>query len=147
MIYGNTNSVCLNTSNGSNSSGNYVETVNVYGGTFYKPVYAYAHAAITSDTSLNISGGTFKEGITLVDDNTVLSLSGAPVMEGAGLVLPEGVTVTLGELKTGASIAVDASGAFTVANTLAADYVKYFSAVENGFSITAQDNVLYCTNS
>jgi len=144
VIYGNNNSVCLNASNGSNASGNYVETVNIYGGTFYKPLYAYASGAVTSTTSLNISGGTFKDGVTLADANTVLTLSGAPVMEGAGLVLPTGVTVTLGELKTGAKIAVDADGAFTLANSKAADYLQYFSPVAAGSKISVSNNVLYC---
>ena len=101
---------------------------------------------MTPLTSLNISGGVFHDGIKIVGSPSI-TLSGAPVIKGIGLKLEEGVRVNLGTLTTGASIAMDASGAFTVANTLAADYAKYFSAVQNGFSITVQDNVLYCTNS
>ena len=144
VIYGNNYSVCVNTSNGSNSSGNYIETINVYGGTLHKPLYSKAFGAITSTTALNISGGTFKEGIEIVDSNTVMTLSGAPTIEGAGLVLPTGVTVTLGELTTGAKITVNASGAFTVANTKAANYLPYFSSAVTGNAITVSNNVLYC---
>ena len=144
VIKGNTNSLWLNTSNNNgNAANNYLETVNIYGGTFTKPVVGSPSAVVTTSTTLNISGGTFNGGIT-PDTNTVVTLSGAPVISGAGLKVPEGTTVTLDNLTAGASIAVDANGAFTVANSLAADYLKYFSAVQQGCSITAQDNILYC---
>ena len=124
---------------------NYAEIINIYGGTFNRPLnFSYASDAITTATTLNIYGGTFAEGIE-IQQNTNATLSGAPIISGAGLKLAEGITVTLNRLSQGASIAVDASGAFTVANTSAVDYRKYFSAVQNGYGITAQNNVLYCS--
>lgn len=143
-IEGKTNSLWINTSNNNAKDYSYTETVNIYGGSFKKPVICAFSNGVTTNTTLSISGGTFNEGITL-DTNTVATLSGAPVIKGAGLVLSDGITVTLGALTTGADIAVNATGAFTVANTQAPDYVNYFSAVQEGFGITAQDNVLYCT--
>ncbi len=142
-VTGNTNSIYLNTTNG-NASKQYTETVNIYGGTFNGAVYCKPHGTdVTPATALNISGGTFNDGIEITG-NTNLTLSGTPVIKGAGLKLASGVTVNLGELTTGASIAVDAAGAFTAANPKAADYLKYFSAVRQGCNITAQSNVLYC---
>jgi len=124
---------------------NCAEIINIYGGTFNRPLYfSYASDALTTATALNIYGGTFAEGIE-IQKNVNATLSGAPKILGAGLKLAESVTVTLNKLTEGASIAVDANGAFTAANTFAVDYRKYFSAVQNGYGITAQNNVLYCT--
>ena len=107
----------------------------------------YFDGLTTTDTkgavTFNMNSGS-ATGVTIIG-NTTATLSGAPVIKGAGLKLAEGTTVTLGTLAQGASIAVDATGAFTVTNTLAADYLKYFSAVQNGYEITEADGVLFCT--
>ncbi len=140
-----TYSVCLNTANNKpDLSVSYPETLNIYGGVFNRPVYAEAFSPSTLDTSLNILGGTFREGIEIVSGAKV-TLSGNPVITGAGLKLAEGLTVTLDELTTGASIAVDANGAFTVANSKASSYLTYFTPVQSGYSITESDGVLSCT--
>ena len=135
-------SLGINTTNGT-STAEYTETVNIYGGTFNRPVYCEAFDVVNAPTALNISGGIFNDGIEIIS-NTAVTLSGNPVIAGAGLKLSEGTTVTLGALTTGATIAVDATGAFTVANVSAPDYLKYFTAVKNGFAISVEDNVLYC---
>ena len=120
------------------------EVVNIYGGTFNRPLYA-KDAQYTSirNTELNISGGTFNDGI-IIDKYTSLNLTGSPVIKGAGLVIPEGVIITLETLETGASINLDATGRFTIANPLASDYVKYFNPVKSGYQVLAENNVLFC---
>ena len=136
-------SLGINTTN-YNSNTKYNEKVRIYGGTFNRPAYFKAFGVTTADpTVLELSGGTFNDGIEIVS-HTNVTLSGAPVIKGAGLKLPAGTTVTLGTLTEGASIKVDATGAFTVANANAADYLKYFSAVKDTFAITAAENILYC---
>ena len=152
-ITGNNNnySVCINTTNSTKNAStgavsNFTETVRIYGGTFNRPLYCKSFGEIESAaTSLEISGGLFNDGIEIAD-NAALTLSGAPVISGSGLKLAEGVTVTLGELESGTSIAVDASGAFTASNSKAADYLKdgYFTAVQPGYGIEAIANILYC---
>lgn len=147
-VTGNANgySVAMNTTNvkGTDKEVACDEVVNIYGGTFNRPVYA-EDALYTSiqNTELNISGGTFNDGI-IIDDHTDLNLTGSPVIKGAGLVIPKGVIITLETLEAGASIRVDAEGLFTIANPLASDYVKYFTPVKNGYEILEQSNVLYC---
>lgn len=147
-VTGNANgySVAMNTTNvkGTNTKVACDEVVNIYGGTFNRPVYA-EDALYTSlqNTELNISGGTFNDGI-IIDDHTNLNLTGSPVIKGAGLVIPKGVIITLETLEAGASIRVDAEGLFTIANPLSSDYVKYFTPVKSGYQILAKDNVLYC---
>ena len=144
-LIGNANnySLYLNTCNG-NSSKQYTETVNIYGGTFTRPVYAKSHSsASTPATALNIYGGTFQDGITVIS-NANVTISGTPAILGPGLKLPEGTTATLGTLEKDASIRVDATGAFTVANTLAKDYLGYFSPAKSGYKITEENNILYC---
>ena len=124
---------------------NCAETINIYGGSFNRPLsFSYASGALTTATVLNIYGGNFAQGID-IQQNVNATLSGAPVISGAGLKLAEGMTVTLKGLTTGASIAVDANGVFTAANTLAMDYLKYFRAVQNGYGISARNNALSCT--
>lgn len=138
-------SVCLNTAN--NNSGltaSYDEIVNIYGGTFNRPLYAKSFSTSIKNTVLNISGGTFNDGIEIVDNAIDITLSGAPVISGAGLKLPTGMTVTLDSLSNGASVAVNANGAFTKAHSSAASFLQYFRAALSGYTVTAKDNVLYC---
>ena len=58
--------------------------------------------------------------------------------------LPAGFTATLDALTSGASVAVNASGAFTKAHTSAASFLQYFRAAVSGKTISVKDNVLYC---
>jgi hypothetical protein len=144
-ITGNTYSVALNTANNKGATTTAVdEVVNIYGGTFNRPVYAKESLyTSTRNTELNISGGTFNDGI-IIDDHTSLNITGTPLIKGAGLKIPEGVRVTLETLEEGASIRVDATGVFTIANPLAEDYLKYFTSVKTGYKITVEKDVFYC---
>ena len=138
-------SLCINTAN--NNSGltaTYDEIINIHGGTFNRPVYAKAFSTTLANTALNIYGGTFNDGIEIVDNTVDLKLSGSPVIGGAGLKLPAGLTATLDALTNGASIAVNASGAFTKAHASAASFLQYFRAAVSGKGISVTDNVLYC---
>ena len=120
---------------------NYAETINIYGGTFNRPLnFSYASDAITTATTLNIYGGTFKEGMELLN-NTNATLSGAPEILGAGLKLAEGITVTLGELTEGAAIIVGSTGAITTPCEKIDDYLDYFKTP--GMFLSVQDNALY----
>ena len=88
-LTGNANnySLYLNTTNG-NSSNQYTETVNIYGGTFNRPVYAKASSSVsTPATVLNIFGGTFNHGITVIS-NAAVTQTGNPDIKGDGLKLP-----------------------------------------------------------
>lgn len=138
-------SLCINTANNNSTlTATYNEIINIYGGTFNRPVYAKAFSTTLKNTALNIYGGTFNDGIEIVDNTVDLKLSGAPVIGGAGLKLPTGFTATLDTLTNGASIAVNASGAFTKAHTSAASFLQYFRAAVSGKTISVSDNVLYC---
>lgn len=139
-------SLLLNTSNNNNTlTKAYDEVANIYGGTFNGPVYTgrYLYSSLRN-TALNISGGTFNDGIQ-INDQTDVNLTGSPVIRGAGLVIPEGVVITLETLESGASINLNATGVFTDANPLAADYVKYFNPVVTGYRVTEENNILSCT--
>lgn len=110
------------------------------GGDIYFDDLTYA---TPKGVSLIMNGGS-ATGVTIMSDAAV-TLSGAPKI--SNLALAAGVAVSLGELTDGAEIAVDATGAFTVANSKAADYLRagYFKAVQPGFSITEENGVLSCT--
>ncbi len=122
------------------------QVLNIYGGSISGgDVYIDGTTSANTKyiTDFNLLGGNVADGITVIGNATV-SVGGAPVVSGTGLKLAEGLTVTLDALTTGASIAVDANGAFTVQNSKAADYLKYFSPVQSGYSITESDGVLSC---
>ena len=134
-------SLCINSTNG-NASNKYTETVNIHGGIFNRPVYCKAFDAVTTPaTALNISGGIFNDGIEIVS-NTDVTLSGAPVIRGSGLILPENLLIGLGELESGASILVKASGIFTTQNQNASSYAPLFTPVEDDYFITVANNAL-----
>lgn len=120
------------------------QKVNIYGGTFSGGDIYFDGATTTTTvgaTTFNLQGGNIQGGIEIVG-NTSMTISGAPTV--SKLKLAEGVKITLGELKATASIAVSANGAFTNENTKAADYKKYFTAADEGSTITVTDNILYC---
>ena len=138
-------SVLLNTANNNNTlTKAYDEIANIYGGTFNGPVYTgrYLYESL-NNTQLNITGGTFNDGIQ-INDQTDVNLTGSPVIKGAGLKIPAGVKITLETLEQGASIKVDATGVFTDANPLAADYLEYFSPVKTGYEILVENNMFVC---
>lgn len=138
-------SLVLNTANNNNTATTkYDEVVNIYGGTFNGAVHTerYLYNSI-NNTVLNITGGTFHDGIE-INDQTNITITGSPVIKGAGLKIPAGVIATLETLEEGASILVDATGRFTDANPLAQDYLKYFTPVKNGFKITVENDEFYC---
>ena len=138
-------SLLLNTANNNpTAETKYDEVVNISGGTFNGPVHTerYLYSSI-NNTELNIYGGTFNDGIE-IDNLTTLNLSGSPVIRGGGLKIPSGVLITLETLEQGASILADATGVFTYANPLAADYLKYFTPVKSGYQITVENNIFSC---
>lgn len=124
------------------------QITNIYGGNFSGGDIYIDGTKTTSTkyvTDFKLMGGNVQSGITVVGNATV-SISGTPAVSGAGLKLADGVTVTLGELESGTSIAVDATGAFTAANSNAKTYLNagYFTAVQPGYGIEAINNILYC---
>ncbi len=107
------------------------------GGTIKAETAMYVGANVVSA----ISGGAFR-GEVQVTTQTNMTLSGAPIMD--RLRLSTDVKLTLGELTDGADIAVDATGAFTVANTNAKTYLdkEYIKSVDEEAIITEKDGVL-----
>lgn len=100
-----------------------------------------AHGTFGSTAIIN--GGNISQ-ITLLNDNS-LTLNGAPVI--GSLSIPAGKTITLGALTEGASIAVDAEGAFTAAVENAEAYAAYFSAVDSDKKeVTVVEGALAITN-
>lgn len=99
-------------------------------------------------TDNTISGGKITDGVkfgsTATSDNSTVTLSGTPVIGGVGMKLNTGYLLTLGELTEGADILMSAVGVFTAENEKAADYAKYFKAIE-GYEIAVRGNVLACT--
>lgn len=79
-----------------------------------------------------------------LDVNSVctVTLRGAPVI--TTLDVANTSLVTLDNLTDGANIAVRADGCFTKENTSAASYLKYFTAVNDGDYIDAENNTLLC---
>ena len=71
-----------------------------------------------------------------------MTLSGAPVL--TDLTLAEGAKITLGELTDGASVAVDAVGAFSEANDNAQNYVNknYIKALDPAASVVVNGGVM-----
>ena len=120
---------------------NYTETINIYGGTFNRPLnFSYASGTLTTATALNIYGGTFKEGIEVLN-NTNVTLSGAPKLQGAGLKLDEDITVTLGELTEGAAITVGSTGMITAPCENIDAYMEYFTTP--GMFLSVKDGALF----
>ncbi len=117
--------------------------LNIIGATVNGSI-SVAAPAKTYSTGITVDGGTITGGVIL-GANVNITLEGAPVITGgSGLNLPAGTTITLGKLKEGASIAVNASGIFTAANENAADYVDFFLAPEGYDIVCGTDNCLSC---
>ena len=99
---------------------------------------AGAGIAATGKTDITIDGGEVTGALQPNDSGATLTLSGPPKI--SNLILPANGKITLGTLTSGADITVSASGAFTVANDKAAEYMTYFKPADK---ITVTDNVLY----
>ena len=112
-------------------------TAKIYGG-----VGKNGTSNIGCTGKLNISGGEIDGGIT--DNFKSVTVSGAPVIKanGVGLAIPEGKTITLGELTDGANIWVNAKGVFTAGNENAAEYKKYFHTNVEGVCVDVENNTL-----
>ena len=102
----------------------------------------YANGASTY-SKLYISGGNLQGKTEIATTNELVSLSGAPVIE--NLYLASGKLLTVGELKSGASITVQtASGDGVITGELAdaESVVSYFYAYEDGKAVGVSGNTL-----
>ena len=79
-------------------------------------------------------------GVTL-NKNVTFTVAGATVIE--KLEIAAGAKITLGELTSGASIAVAANGTFSEASANAAQYVKYFKGCEGYKTPVVKENALF----
>ena len=114
-----------------------METAKIFGGTVEGTVMTQTNG------TLEVSGGKL-EAVKIAKDSE-LQLSGAPVIQ--KLTLLDGVLAQVGELKTGAKIAVNVTGIFTAdfANESAADAaIKYFAGMEEGALIKRDGKALTC---
>ena len=95
---------------------------------------------------VHLSGGKITGDILLANGAAVSVSGDAKVTKGqvCGLTIPSAVKLTLGELKDGAEIYVNANGAFSVANANAKAYVDagYIKSAADRVNIVVQDNVL-----
>lgn len=118
----------------------YLGTINILGGTIQNGVgNTGGNVHVYNTAKLNISGGVIQNGSVCPVVSGAATLSGAPVI--SELTVPTGATVNLGSL-TGGSIGVKASGVFTNENANASQYVKYFTAVDEGMCVKAENNTL-----
>ena len=127
---------------GTTKFGTVPNALNIYGGTFSGS--GQIILASGAKSALNISGGSFTGGsVQIAGDMGIFTVSGAPVIE--ELDLTGGKPVTLSNLTEGASIAVVANGAFTVANSKAADYLAagYIVAAQASNTVYEHNGVLY----
>ena len=122
------------------SNKNWVETIDIYGGSFNRPLYfQYNSDGLTTASTLNIYGGTFAQGMEILS-NTNVTLSGAPKILGAGLKLGDGITVTPRDLTQGAKITLGSTGAITAPCEDIEAYKDYFATP--GMFLSVKDNVL-----
>lgn len=129
--------------NANGQSGNvrlYTGTFKMYGGTITGGKgQTGANLYVQEKAFAELSGGSITDGASYLVPGATVTLSGAPTI--SELVLPAGAKVTLGSL-TGGSIGVKASGVFTNENANAAQYAKYFTALEEGMCVKAANNTL-----
>lgn len=128
---------------------NYGGNVGVGSGTFIMEggeITGGTAAAGAADVYVYYNEGTFQIKGGKVDsitykDAASFTLSGNPVI--GNLTVATGKVITLGDLTEGASITVDAEGAFTTANTNAAEYLAagYIQGAE-GKEITENGGIL-----
>lgn len=113
--------------------GTSLSTVNVTGGEL--PLITIANA----NGNLNLSGGTV--GAVTFTNGTV-TLSGAPVINGAGIQIASGKMLTLGELtdQTNVNLA-ETSGLF--ASTDKGEYAAYFHPAAGGTVLFVENEGLY----
>lgn len=101
-------------------------------------VYAYSD---TAKGSFGMTAGTVTGGVE-VQKGTTMALSGAPVIEGAGISMAADTLLQVGELTEGASIKIMASGVFTEALADAEGYKAYFVPGETGATIEVVNGAL-----
>ena len=114
-----------------------MEAAKIFGGTVEGTVMTQTNG------TLEVSGGKLE--VVKVAKDSELQLSGTPVIK--KLQLLDGVLAQVGELKTGAKIAVDINGVFTTdfASADAAEsMIKYFAGFEEGAIIKTEGNALKC---
>lgn len=95
----------------------------------------------TAKGAFGMTGGTVIGSIE-VQTGTTMALSGAPVIEGAGINMAADTLLALGELTQGASIKISAPGVFTEELADAESYRGYFLPAETGATIDIQGNAL-----
>ena len=101
----------------------------------------------TSTCDLTLSGGEILGDVRINGAGSV-TVTGAPkigVGSEGGLDLRNGVVLTLGQLTTGADIAISTSGAFTAYREDAESYVNYFRTATQGGMIYEQEGILYAS--
>lgn len=120
-------------------------TFNMYGGTITGGTAAGGSGGnlyLVRSATFNMAGGKI-DGAFELENGAKVTLSGAPVVAGTGIMLNRGTLVKLGELTKGASVAVKGNGVFTEATDKSESYVNYFAAVEEGASISVEENALF----
>ena len=101
----------------------------------------------SSTCDLTVSGGEILGDVRINGAGSV-TVTGAPkigVGSEGGLDLRNGVVLNLGQLTTGADIAISTSGAFTAYREDAESYVNYFSTATQGGMIYEQEGILYAS--
>jgi len=108
-------------------------TLNIYGGTVTggtaaKGADVYLVTSSTAGGTLNISGGVIEGEVYVPSDKATVAVSGTAIL--GNLNLQSGALVTVGDLATGAQIAVSATGDFTDVLENAESYLAYFASVD-----------------
>ena len=120
------------------------KTAYIQGGTILANAAGNSVYVTTAATSLSVSGGDIRGDLAVAKSGTV-TLSGAPTVSEVRFA-SAGLTVNIENLTTGASIGVNASGAFTAAaNNDAAAWVEagYLTSNVSGKSVVAREGILY----
>lgn len=119
-------------------------TFNMYGGTITGGTAiggSGGNLYLVRSATFNMAGGKI-DGAFALENGAKVTLSGAPVVTGTGIMIDRGTLVKLGELTKGASVAVKGNGVFTETTDKAESYVNYFVAAEEGASISVEENAL-----
>ena len=109
----------------------------VSGGT---ATYFGSNIYVNAGSTALIAGGNITAGNLYVAASGTTTISGAPII--SELKLPSGITVKLGSLVSGANVVVNATGAFTEANSNAASFLNYFKAFTSGKTVKEENGQL-----
>ncbi len=101
----------------------------------------YVAGSQNPDSAITVDGGEIQGEVTVKGATKFTVGSDAKIQL---LNLPETVQLTLDALTDGASIKVKNVGTFTLPNTNAETYAKYFSSVRTSDMIVVRDNALRC---